>query len=797
MTEHRAWGDGVVDVVLGSALFLSAVAYCTDMPETFLAPKVLVVQVAALLADGCRLATSGGCFEVPSHPVFLCMYAGFVWQALTCLWSVDGPSSLRALGMSASVLALAVVAHGIRDERRQYRILAVAVVGAALSAVVGLLQYYGLDGAVFGAIRIEGLFEPGRLVAPLRPGSRPFLHGLAGNRNYLACLLMTMTPLLVGSSTGRVVPLLGAMLFSVVLLLSYARGAWLGLAAAMAFLGLSRGISFGGPVAAGVWCVGWFAVAFGSPTAPAWFAAAAVVLGAGGALVMVAPVPDRKRRVAVVVVLTLVAATLAAGRPDNPLSRARYSLLRRLEKLFEVDRSGPLARRLVWSAAWRMVTSSPRTTLVGQGVGTFGSRMAEVQAQIIAEPGGDVFLPKVGWTRYVHDEPLHVWCETGLVGLSLAVGAVVAFVGLWRRRTVDETFGAAIVAVVVHDLVGFGLRVPTTAVLFVVLVAFAVTRADGRVVRWAPSTVGRGGVVVAYAAIVLLAAPSAVRRARAQIDWGRALRHDIEGRRVEAVVAMRRALDHDPTHPDMVVALARLLQPNHPNDALTLLDDLARRRSTAEIHVLRAWCLAATGQPDRAAEAAARALSLQPADPMAVQTAVELGLRRRDAAAVESVLDRCERARHLNRAELQARARALAVRGDFEGAWRVINAAVDEDRVGDVTAAMVFDLLVISLEAGEWRDALRAYKRLSVVRGDEAVRAMVPRRQRVALAAALLDHEPSKERLDELVVALSAPEPVTLPEPMLVRVRDLLDEAIVADPENERLRRARGRLDGD
>jgi O-antigen ligase len=267
------------------------------------------------------------------------------------------------------------------------------------------------------------------------------------------------------------------------------------------------------------------------------------------------------------------------------------------ERLLGIARSrdnSTLYRVAIWKDALHAWMASP---LVGQGLGAFADAIPR-------------FKTTAGLFRVNHpeSEPLEIAVEGGLVALCAAaaalgflfVRAIAAIRGHRDRvqRGIVTGALAGMVALTVHGLVDFNLRIPSNALMFVSLAVLAaaplgcVAHAGRR--RWAFP-----------AALALIALVSA----RAADPWP--LLRD----------ARASALKVDPAAPALRLALAD----RH------LRQYLAARPADPEAWLLASWVAARAGRTDDATGLVHHAIALDPQSPalLAAAKAVTDGLPRR------------------------------------------------------------------------------------------------------------------------------------------------------------------------
>jgi O-antigen ligase/polysaccharide polymerase Wzy-like membrane protein len=174
---------------------------------------------------------------------------------------------------------------------------------------------------------------------------------------------------------------------------------------------------------------------------------ALIALGAG-VMVGVATLPRGRAAMArrvTVVLLALAVPWCLSGRYEQ------------LKDHFAADVGGA-GRAAIWAHTLEHMDGR---WLVGYGFNTFGNALGRSLPQPVA--GETPF-----WFREAHNDYLQVLAETGVVGLAIALWAVIRVIASVRR---DPFLLAGLTAALVHEFVDFGLQIPAAAGLFVTLAA--------------------------------------------------------------------------------------------------------------------------------------------------------------------------------------------------------------------------------------------------------------------------------------------------------------------------------------
>lgn len=329
----------------------------------------VAMSTIALLYFG--LCTAGGTVRLPRNGV---LGAAILYGLCVTASSLAARSPLFTIKETAflwcGILLLGMVTH-LRLSRRQSRALLTSLVLiAAVSALYGLLQYFGVD-LRWGAAGYPADIEEARF----------HVLGLQGHPNYLTAFigpaLLLCPGLIAASSSVRWRAVLGGVMVVIALciLVSGTRSAWLG----TLFMG-------GGMAVVAMRKYGSFR------------------LGRRGKIA------------AVVAACGLVLLVMQA--------RHRYSFLDRLAEARPVQ-----GRLYFYVVATRMIAQHP---LLGIGYNNYGVQFWDYSDALQSNPANHVYsfiLEDVGGIRadQAHDEYLQIAAETGMVGLGVFFFLMVVY----------------------------------------------------------------------------------------------------------------------------------------------------------------------------------------------------------------------------------------------------------------------------------------------------------------------------------------------------------------------------------
>lgn len=428
-----------LEVCLVLALFVTPLVVCLGFRDWMSSAKALWLELVATAGAAVWLSAGilGGKLEVPLGRELRLTAAFAVWVGLSLLWS-DAPRLTQAefafqLSMTAVFVLGCLVA---RDGERLNRLLHWVMAAGALTAVIGLAQYYQLDERFF----------PSWLVLPGRIGEPDKIISTLGNRNHFAGYLATLIPIvlafLLRSGRPGYVALLALLVWPMVFV--KCRGAWLGLASSLTFMTLTLG--------------------------------------------------PRRRYLGVGLAVIFAVGLLGAMRSEEGV------MDRFVELLDVRSPGSASQRLLGYRSTVYLIFDSWRNTLFGAGAGTFSYHYPEVQNRAISGQASGIprefdrlvdaiffrgvdnpsrHEPDVVRLLHAHCEPLHYWVETGLVGLALMLLIPLVVLrdavrqGPSGDRDVRLGLAAAVTGMLVQNLFSFELHLAHSAALFWFLLAAA------------------------------------------------------------------------------------------------------------------------------------------------------------------------------------------------------------------------------------------------------------------------------------------------------------------------------------
>ncbi len=186
--------------------------------------------------------------------------------------------------------------------------------------------------------------------------------------------------------------------------------------------------------------------------------------------------------VGLLVVVTLgVSRRPVLTRPSGPVTVAQRALsTTKIVGPAEKRDATVNHRYFIWGVAARMIAAAP---ILGHGYGDFAYTFASFRD----DPGGATELARLSWsqrrdpTAYAHNEFLHTWVETGLLGLTGLVGLIaVALTRSWKNlmlRSESLYYWGALGALgvfLIHSFVSYPLRLPLNGSIFWILLGITI-----------------------------------------------------------------------------------------------------------------------------------------------------------------------------------------------------------------------------------------------------------------------------------------------------------------------------------
>lgn len=215
--------DGLTALLALTVLFLPLL-YVPALRDAAALPRYAFVAATGLVGliilyrNTWRHATD---WQLPG--LLLALLTLFIWSGISTGWSADPDNSLVALIHLSTVLIVFFLALQLPDPGAVRTVLLSALTGASLVALIGLMQYFGVN-----------------------PGFHQFIPPASTftNKNFAALYLDLIVPvsasfvLLAQTRAGKLLATLALSLCLSYLVLTRTRGSWLGLLAGLAALAL-------------------------------------------------------------------------------------------------------------------------------------------------------------------------------------------------------------------------------------------------------------------------------------------------------------------------------------------------------------------------------------------------------------------------------------------------------------------------------------------------------------------------------------------------------------------------------
>jgi O-antigen ligase len=523
---------------------LVPLAFAASLFEPYIAAKEILIQAGiATVTLIWILTTPAKSWSLALTPAWIPLLALVLIGAASMLWSSSPSTSLKeGQRLLTYLLLFALALHAMRQPESRSMLATALVLAGAIEAVYVLLQYS------FG----DPIFLTGQL-----PGKWQTF-GTLGNPNWtgeflavtaLVCLgrlidLRKAAATQTAQSWSRQLTLVALILMLLALAATLARGAWLAfIIGAAAFLIARRRYR----------------------NAQSRLKSSILPLAITGAA-------------GVVIILLPLLSNQASINHLLNLKSAR-------------------GRIWMWAVTGTMIRDAPWG---GHGLGTFGLQFPLYQARAFSQQWSAPFIANASFTSYPHNDFLQLWAELGLFGL-LAFGALIWIV-LKRGRVLagdPVTLGcwAAVISLLINAAVAFPLHLPTTLMLFVVLVAVVEGAASKKTIGLSKSLLPRIALGLLILVLCVLAYRSSYHRLAAEGALWQAQTALDSQRWDKAETSIRTAIQHAPTRVDGQAMLGRLhLERGEYAEALTALNQAMKLGVDVNVYDWKATALEKTGQ---------------------------------------------------------------------------------------------------------------------------------------------------------------------------------------------------------
>lgn len=523
---------------------LAPLVFAAPLFEPYIAAKEILIQAGtATILLLWLLTVRLKSWTISLTPAWIPLLALVLISAASLLWSSNPATSLaEGQRLLTYVVLFAIALHAMRQAESRSMLATALVLAGAIEAVYVLLQY-SLGDPVFLTSGLRGKWQTfGTLGNPNWTGEFLAVAALVAFGRFIDLPKAPSTK--AARSWSRQLTLVALILMLLALAATLARGAWLAfIIGAAAFLIARRRHRNA-------------QLRLKSSVLPL------AITGAAGV---------------VIILLPLLSNQAAINHLLN-LKSAR-------------------GRIWMWAVTWTMIRDAPWG---GQGLGTFGLQFPVYQARAFSQAWSAPFIANASFTSYAHNDYLQMWAELGLFGL-LAFGALIWIV-LKRGRVLagdPVALGcwAAVISLLVNAGVAFPLHLPTTLMLFVVLIALVEGAVSKKTIDLPKSFLPRVAIVLLILGSCFLAYRSSYHRLLSEAALWRAGAALNSQSLNEAETDIRTAIKHAPHRLDGWAMLGRLhLEHGEYAQALTALNQAMKLGFDVDVHDGKATALEKTGQ---------------------------------------------------------------------------------------------------------------------------------------------------------------------------------------------------------
>jgi len=513
--------------------------------------------------------------------------------------AINGRVVIQSLILVIFFFQLFLLIVNVARDRRSVNVLLLAIVtSAALVALYGMLQYFGV---------LRGADENSGTLAMITT---------LGNRNFLGGFLMYLlfpAVILVIRPRSRTMRILGVVLIAILF------GTAMMLEQTAVYIALC--------IASVAFVIGW---AIFRPIAPL-----------------------RKNRIWLIVLLAVLAVAFLVEAPSSPLNSViGLSASNRSWLGTMWLRNSGRTRELDWWVAAEMLSAHP---LTGVGLGNYKLAFLPYKAKFLASDRGaeywNVLIPRAG---QAHSDIVQIVAEIGVFGILAVVGFLVVLVlSVWRRmrRNPDEhdrfdllLLSAGLIAFLAHSAVDFPAHLPASmiAVLTIGGILFSRTYGEQAAITRQLRGVWMKGTVLAVAAFGMVIAGFGVADLAANILMAKGEELYQLGEADKAVATLERslALDFAPRQTYYILATIHT-QAGDYEAALAYYEKCLTRFVDENVYLIYADVSSTLGKLEQARDAIEFLLSTNPVPTVASQARYVLAgiaVQEADYGEAEDVL---------------------------------------------------------------------------------------------------------------------------------------------------------------
>lgn len=427
--------------------------------ESFYLPKRFVFQllVALTFLYAVILTIRRGGFSFQKNPLVVPVLLFAFWSLLSLFNSMNIQVSLRYYSLFLPQIALFfltvyLISHAdppsplspptrggeMKMEMMIEKIINVLIIISTISAIIGILQFFGLN------------YEHGIIWnIPARLPDKTDIYSTFGNPNFMSSFLAAVFPLILinlwhnlNDSKKRLVNIVSALIILFCILISRTKAAWLGVIISTVIL-----------------LIFIIKINIKGKTFKKYLWASGIIF------------------LAVIAIITGISLILPAE--SNPILAELSSLT-----LSNITFKG---RELMWLTTFNMIKEHP---IIGVGVNTFRLNYQNYQAGFLNNH--PEYIPYLGSAESPHNQFLEITVEQGIVGLLIFLCINILFfkscIGFINQTPFDEAhlkekmivigIMAGVAAILIHGLVEFPLNLVPNAMLYWMYLGFVMVIAN-------------------------------------------------------------------------------------------------------------------------------------------------------------------------------------------------------------------------------------------------------------------------------------------------------------------------------